>query len=266
MPTSPPASPPGLAHHRCCGSARCGTGCQSPCRSACTAPPWPASPGRRHPAAAPATHPPPSGRRPPPRRPAAGQAWVVQLVPHTGRQPRAAKGTLTLGHGVDSSHPRCSRAHPGTKTHGCDPSLLAPPPPLPHLLVLGVDAGRGGVEEALHIGLPRRLNHVEAAARGRGGEGAELGVSGVEQPRWGDQQVEQQRRYALHGPLMHGCARVHLCGGAPCVRPPDHGVVVHDDRVVGLDEAHAAHVGGQVEHVVAALDNLQAVTAWRRAG
>ncbi len=29
--------------------------------------------------------------------------------------------------------------------------------------------------------------------------------------------MEQQRRCALHGPLMHGCARVHLCGGAPCV-------------------------------------------------
>lgn len=38
-----------------------------------------------------------------------------------------------------------------------------------------------------------------------------------------------------------------------------HGVVVHDDRVVGLDEAHAAHVRSQVEHVLAACGNLLAV-------
>ena len=30
-----------------------------------------------------------------------------------------------------------------------------------------------------------------------------------------------------------------------------------DDRVVGLDVAHAAHVGCQVEHVVAALHHLR---------
>lgn len=39
----------------------------------------------------------------------------------------------------------------------------------------------------------------------------------------------------------------------------DHGVVVHDDGVVGLDEAHAAHVGGQVENVMRAFRDLQAI-------
>lgn len=33
---------------RCCGSGRCGMPRQSPCRSACTAPPSQASPGRMH--------------------------------------------------------------------------------------------------------------------------------------------------------------------------------------------------------------------------
>lgn len=39
----------------------------------------------------------------------------------------------------------------------------------------------------------------------------------------------------------------------------DHGVVEQDHRVVGLDKAHAAHVRGQVEDVLAAFDNLLAV-------
>jgi hypothetical protein len=39
----------------------------------------------------------------------------------------------------------------------------------------------------------------------------------------------------------------------------DHGVVVHDDSVVGLDKAHAAHVGGEVEDVVRALGDLEAI-------
>ena len=69
------------------------------------------------------------------------------------------------------------------------------------LLELGVDAGGGGVEEALHADLAGRLHDVEG----------------------------------------------------------DHGVVVHDDRVVGLDEAHAAHVGRQVEHVVGARHHRLAV-------
>jgi hypothetical protein len=51
---------------------------------------------------------------------------------------------------------------------------------------------------------------------------------------------------------------VLLAGGFEDVEG-DHGVVVHDDRVVGLDEAHAAHVRCEVEHVVAASDHLFAV-------
>ena len=39
----------------------------------------------------------------------------------------------------------------------------------------------------------------------------------------------------------------------------DHDVVVEDDGVVGLDEAHAAHVRGEVEAVVAGFENLLAV-------
>jgi len=38
-----------------------------------------------------------------------------------------------------------------------------------------------------------------------------------------------------------------------------HGVVVEDDGVVGLDEAHAAHVGREVEHVVHVGHHLLAV-------
>ena len=39
----------------------------------------------------------------------------------------------------------------------------------------------------------------------------------------------------------------------------DHDVVVEDDGVVGLDEPHAAHVRGEVEAVIAALEHLLAV-------
>jgi hypothetical protein len=40
---------------------------------------------------------------------------------------------------------------------------------------------------------------------------------------------------------------------------PDHSVVVEDDRVVGLDESHAAHVRRQVEDMVAPSHHLFAV-------
>lgn len=39
----------------------------------------------------------------------------------------------------------------------------------------------------------------------------------------------------------------------------DHHVVVEDDRVVGLDKAHTAHICCQVEDVLAALADLLAV-------
>ncbi len=39
----------------------------------------------------------------------------------------------------------------------------------------------------------------------------------------------------------------------------DHSVVIHDDGMVGLDEAHAAHVRRQVEHMLHALGDGQAV-------
>ena len=39
----------------------------------------------------------------------------------------------------------------------------------------------------------------------------------------------------------------------------DHRVVVHDDGVVRLDEAHASHIRGEVEHVVASLCDREAV-------
>ena len=39
----------------------------------------------------------------------------------------------------------------------------------------------------------------------------------------------------------------------------DHGVIVHDGRVVGLNESHSTHIGSQVEDVIASIDNLQAV-------
>ena len=39
----------------------------------------------------------------------------------------------------------------------------------------------------------------------------------------------------------------------------DHGVVVADDGVARLDEAHATHVGGQVVHLLGALGHRQAV-------
>ena len=39
----------------------------------------------------------------------------------------------------------------------------------------------------------------------------------------------------------------------------DHGVVVHDDRVVALDEAHAAHIRCQIEDMVSSLADFLAV-------
>ncbi len=39
----------------------------------------------------------------------------------------------------------------------------------------------------------------------------------------------------------------------------DHSVVIHDDGMVGLDEAHAAHVRRKVEHMLHALGDGQAV-------
>jgi hypothetical protein len=39
----------------------------------------------------------------------------------------------------------------------------------------------------------------------------------------------------------------------------NHGVVVEDDRVVGLDESHAAHVCCQVEDMITAITYLLAV-------
>jgi hypothetical protein len=39
----------------------------------------------------------------------------------------------------------------------------------------------------------------------------------------------------------------------------DHGVVIHDDRVVALDEAHASHVCCKVEDMIHALADLFAV-------
>mmetsp|Transcript_15757 Transcript_15757/g.45023 ORF Transcript_15757/g.45023 Transcript_15757/m.45023 type:complete len:207 (-) Transcript_15757:58-678(-) len=69
------------------------------------------------------------------------------------------------------------------------------------LLSLRVDAGRRSVKQALDLGNPAGLHHVEG----------------------------------------------------------DHRVVVHDDRVVALDESHTTHVSSKVEHVVATRDNLGAV-------
>lgn len=51
---------------------------------------------------------------------------------------------------------------------------------------------------------------------------------------------------------------VGLAGGLDHVEG-DHRVVVHDYRVVALDEAHATHVRGEVEDVVAAVAHLLAV-------
>mmetsp|Transcript_3026 Transcript_3026/g.7396 ORF Transcript_3026/g.7396 Transcript_3026/m.7396 type:complete len:219 (+) Transcript_3026:780-1436(+) len=42
----------------------------------------------------------------------------------------------------------------------------------------------------------------------------------------------------------------------------NHRVVVHNDAVVGLDEPHAAHVGGEVEHVLAPSANLHAIVVY----
>lgn len=39
----------------------------------------------------------------------------------------------------------------------------------------------------------------------------------------------------------------------------DHRIVVHDDGMVGLDEAHTAHVCCQIEHMLTALHNFAAV-------
>jgi len=39
----------------------------------------------------------------------------------------------------------------------------------------------------------------------------------------------------------------------------DHSVVIHDDGMVGLDKAHAAHVRRQVEHMLNAFGDGQAV-------
>ena len=39
----------------------------------------------------------------------------------------------------------------------------------------------------------------------------------------------------------------------------DHGVVVHDHRVVGLDEAHPTHISREVEHMVNPRGDLEAV-------
>ena len=39
----------------------------------------------------------------------------------------------------------------------------------------------------------------------------------------------------------------------------DHGVVVHDDRVIGLNEAHATHISGEIEDLIASSNHLGAV-------
>ena len=39
----------------------------------------------------------------------------------------------------------------------------------------------------------------------------------------------------------------------------DHGIVVEDDRVVGLDEAHAAHIGGEIEDMIDIFGDGEAV-------
>ena len=50
---------------------------------------------------------------------------------------------------------------------------------------------------------------------------------------------------------QHPCSFKHVEG--------DHGVVIHYDRMVGLDEAHAAHVCRQVEHMLTTSDDLFAI-------
>lgn len=45
-----------------------------------------------------------------------------------------------------------------------------------------------------------------------------------------------------------------------------HRVVIHDDAVVGLNEAHATHVSRQVEHVVHALAHLLVAGAGGKGG
>lgn len=39
----------------------------------------------------------------------------------------------------------------------------------------------------------------------------------------------------------------------------DHGVVVHDHGVVGLDETHASHIGSKIEDVICTTGDLEAV-------
>ena len=39
----------------------------------------------------------------------------------------------------------------------------------------------------------------------------------------------------------------------------DHGVVVHDDTVIRLNEAHASHVCCQVEYMLTTLDDFAAI-------
>ena len=71
------------------------------------------------------------------------------------------------------------------------------------LLVLGVDAGGGGVEEALHARLPRRLHHVEAGGEGGGGWGVGGGrgwMSKAGGGRQGAARVAQGHR--LHAPTF----------------------------------------------------------------
>lgn len=38
-----------------------------------------------------------------------------------------------------------------------------------------------------------------------------------------------------------------------------HGVVVHDNAMVGLDEAHSTHIGSKIEDVITAFDDRLAV-------
>jgi hypothetical protein len=42
----------------------------------------------------------------------------------------------------------------------------------------------------------------------------------------------------------------------------DHSIVVHDDRVVGLDEAHAPHISCEVENMLASFNDFLAIIVY----
>lgn len=69
--------------------------------------------------------------------------------------------------------------------------------------------------------------------------------------------VRAHNKWLLPGLHCSPCDAILPCSLKHVVA--DHCVVVQDDRVVGLDEAHAAHVCCKVEHMVAAVADLLAV-------